>query len=163
MNIDPTWDLETAFAKISDRYRPGSYFGGRTRNVLLQVWGEVVGRTRAMAELANLIEKSGSRNKFYKDYSISSGPLAELEAHFAALPPDPEPKRNRLNAGDTIGPWKLVARLGHGGNSEVWRVKSDAHDDAALKIPNAGRYSMRRFASELTLMKESTERRVSCR
>jgi hypothetical protein len=88
MNIDPNWDLETAFAEISGRYSPGSYWHGRTRNVLLQMWGEVVGRTRATAELAALIAKSGSRNKFCKAFSISGGPLAELEAHFAELPPD---------------------------------------------------------------------------
>ncbi|MPZ21782.1 MAG: protein kinase [Luteitalea sp.] len=152
MNIDPNWALETAFAEISSRYRPGSYWHGRTRNVLLQMWGEVVGRTRATTELAALIGKCGSRNKFSKEYSISSGPLAELEAHFAALPPDPEPKRNRLNAGDRVGPWKLLARLGRGGNSEVWSATSDTVPDAAVKIPNGGRNSLRRFAGELTLM-----------
>src|SRR5262245_38130865 len=155
MNIDPNWDLETAFIEISSRYRPGAYWHGRTRNVLLQMWGEVVGRTRAVAQLAALIERSGSRNKFSKEFAISSGPLADLEAHFAALPPDPEPKRNRLNAGDRIGPWKLVARLGRGGNSEVWRATSDTQQgEAALKIPNAGRNSLRRFAGELTLLKK---------
>lgn len=30
MNIDPNWDLETAFYEISSRYGPGSYFQGRT-------------------------------------------------------------------------------------------------------------------------------------
>jgi serine/threonine protein kinase len=155
MNIDPNWDLETAFIEISNRYRPGSYWHGRTRNVLLQMWGEVVGRTRAMAQLAALIEKSGSRNKFSKEYSISGGTLADLESHFSALPPDPEPKRNRLNAGDRIGPWKVVMRLGRGGNSEVWRATSDAQrGEVALKIPNAGRNSLRRFAGELTLLKK---------
>ena len=129
MNIDLSWDLETALVEISSRYRPGSLLHGRTRNVLLQMWGEVIGRTRAVAELAALIEKSGSRNKFSKKYSISSGPLAELEAHFAALPPDPEPRRNRLNVGDEVGPWKLAARLGRGGNSEVWRATSATHHD----------------------------------
>jgi hypothetical protein len=158
MNIDPNWDLETAFAEISSRYRPGSYWYGRTRNVLLQMWGEVVGRTRAMAELAALIERSGSRNKFSKEYSISSGPLADLEAHFAALPPDPEPKRNRLNAGDRVGPWKLLTRLGRGGNSEVWRATSDTVAEAAVRIPNAGRNSLRRFAAELTLLSKLNAR-----
>jgi hypothetical protein len=135
MNIDPNWDLETAFVKISDRYRPGSYWHGRTRNVLLQMWGEVVGRTRAVEQLAALIEKSGSRNKFCREFSISSAPLADLESHFAALPPDPEPKRNRLNAGDRIGPWKFVARLGRGGNSEVWRATSDGRQRAGTNAP----------------------------
>lgn len=108
-----------------------------------------------MAQLAALIERSGSRNKFSKEFAISSGPLADLEAHFAALPPDPEPKRNRLNVGDRVGPWKLVARLGRGGNSEVWRATSDTQQgEAALKIPNAGRNSMRRFGGELTLLKK---------
>jgi hypothetical protein len=39
MNVDPEWSLETAFTTPSFRHRPGSLIHGRTRNLMLQVWG----------------------------------------------------------------------------------------------------------------------------
>jgi hypothetical protein len=82
MNIDPDWDLATAFDKISAEYRPGSLTSGRARNVLIQMWGEVVGRNRALAELHALIIRSGSRRTFCKRFSIGHAALDDLQKHF---------------------------------------------------------------------------------
>lgn len=152
MNIDPIWDLETAFREINERYRPGSQFGGRSRNLLLEMWGEVVGRNRAKAELETLIAKCGSTSKFCREFSITKGTLDALRAHFDGLPPDPEPAKQRLSAGDRIGPWTLLRRLGRGGGGEVWRATAREHGDVALKIPVGGKTHLRRFAAECRIM-----------
>ena len=44
-------------------------------------------------------------------------------------------------AGDTVGPYRLVIELGHGGMSTVWLAERLDHPSAcpvALKLPNAG-------------------------
>jgi eukaryotic-like serine/threonine-protein kinase len=44
-------------------------------------------------------------------------------------------------AGDLIGPWRLVAELGHGGMSTVWRAErgdGGLRREVALKLPHAG-------------------------
>jgi hypothetical protein len=154
MNVDPEWSLETAFTTPSFRHRPGSLIHGRTRNLMLQVWGELVGPKRALEELDALIQKCGSRNRLCKIHQISSGSLAELESYFAGLPMPA--RKARLNPGDKIGDWTLHRPLGRGGGSEVWRASADAFGEAALKIPNPGRMTMRRFAFELQILRELT-------
>ncbi len=44
-------------------------------------------------------------------------------------------------AGDVIGPWRLLAELGHGGMASVWRAErcdGALQRDVALKLPHAG-------------------------
>jgi serine/threonine protein kinase len=154
MNVDPEWNLETAFGEISSRHRPGSLIHGRTRNIMLQVWGELVGRTRALAELESLLRKCGSRTRLCREFSISWRSLAELETYFENLPR--EDNRGRWNPGDQLGPWTILRRLGRGGSSEVWRATATAFGEAALKIPKAGRLKRQRFAAELQLMRQIT-------
>jgi eukaryotic-like serine/threonine-protein kinase len=151
MNVDPEWNLETAFREISARHYPGSFFHGRTRNLMLQVWGEQVGRNRALAELEALVRKCGSKTAFRREFQISARPHAELEAYFEALPT--EERTGRWSAGDELGPWTLLRRLGQGGNSEVWRASSKEFGEAALKLPGTGKLKRKRFVAELDLMR----------
>jgi hypothetical protein len=153
-NIQPDWDLETAIVEISDRFTPGSLTSGRTRNIMLQTWGEMVGRNRAKAELDSLIRRCGSRHKFCRTYSIAPGTLATLESHFEHLPPDPEPAVGSLAAGVAVGPWMLLSRLGRGGGADVWRAFAEEHGEVALKIPRSGAYQRKRFVTECSVMRK---------
>lgn len=151
MNVDPDWNLERAFIEISARHSPGSLRHGHVRNLMLEVWGELVGRTRALAEVEVLKAKYGTRTRLCRELSITSGTLASLEAYYDNLPP--EQHRGRLKPGDQIGPWTLLRRLGRGGSSEVWRASAKVYGEAALKIPDSGNAKGQRFAAELELMR----------
>jgi eukaryotic-like serine/threonine-protein kinase len=152
MNVDPEWSLEKAFTTLSFRHTPGSLIHGRTRNLMLEVWGELVGPKRALEELDALVRKCGSRNRLCKIHRISTSSLAGLESYFAGLP-QPS-KKGRLSPGDRIGEWTLHRPLGRGGGSEVWRASADAFGEVALKIPNPGKMTIRRFAFELQILRE---------
>src|SRR4051812_37825662 len=127
MNVDPAWSLEEAFNVLSSRHSPGSLIHGVTRNVLLEIWGELVGPKHALEELDALIQKCGSRTSLCRTHRISRNSLAALESYFGALPVPA--RKGRLNPGDTIGEWTLHRPLGRGGGSEVWRASSDAHGE----------------------------------
>ena len=58
-------------------------------------------------------------------------------------------------AGDQLGNWTLVARVGRGGNGEVWKVSRLGKTDFAIKIltkPKDIAYS--RFRDEIKVMSE---------
>jgi hypothetical protein len=134
MNIDPDWRLEEAFRVLSDLHPPGTLTSGKARNLLLQVWGELVGRTRALGEFEALIRQFGSKRKVCRALRISHGALTDLESHFESLPV--EKQGGRWTSGAILGPWTLLRRLGRGGSSEVWRASwnsSSSLNSTALK------------------------------
>ena len=151
MNVDPEWSLETAFVELSNRHAPGSLIHGRTRNLMLQMWGELVGRTRALAELEALTRKCRSRTALCRSFRISSSSLKELEDYFEALAPEKHPGRWR--PGDRLGSWTILRRLGRGGNSEVWRASSTEFGEVALKIAGSGTNKTQRFGAELQVLR----------
>ena len=115
MNVDPEWDLETAFDILSDRHPPGSLIHGRTRNLLLQVWGELVWPRLALDKLDALIQKCGSRTSLCQMHRISRASFAELKPYFAGLAPT---RKGRLNPGDKVAEWTLHRPLGRAGGSK---------------------------------------------
>jgi len=152
MNVDPEWNLETAFVELSYRHPPGSLIHGRTRNLMLQVWGELVGRSRALAELEALIRNCGSRTALCRKFRISRPSLGELEEYFEGLPLESNP--GHWSSGTRLGPWTLLRRLGRGGGSEVWRSSSERFGEVALKIPDVGTAKRKRFAAEIQILRQ---------
>jgi hypothetical protein len=52
------------------------------------VWGQIVGRTRAVAEYDGAIVTSGPISAFGIDYNISPTTLRKLKSFFDSLPDD---------------------------------------------------------------------------
>jgi len=150
MMIDPEWSFEEAVKAISNRYRPGSLMSGSTRNRLVDAWGQVVGRTRALAEYDLALTSYGSLTAMSRELQASAKTLKEWRSHFAALPDDTS--GDVLRRGSVLGGWTLQRSLGRGGNCEVWQALHPAKDTGAIKTPllhRLGKEGIERFKSEI--------------
>lgn len=97
MLIDKNWSLQSAFDKINQAYRPDGEFSGSQRNRLIETWGQLVGKVRALEELDLLIEQHGSMNKMSKSVRMATRTIKLLRAFFESLPSELEsinPMRN---------------------------------------------------------------------
>lgn len=88
MIIDRSWTLQEAFENINRAYRPGGQLSGPQRNRLVETWGQLVGKSRAVNEIDKLIETHGSMNKACKIVQMSSGTMKNLKMFFESLPDD---------------------------------------------------------------------------
>jgi nucleotide-binding universal stress UspA family protein len=88
MLINKNWDFETAINEISRVYHPGGITTGPVRNRQVESWGQLVGRTRAVAEFDTAIEKYGSLTAFGREYSVSVRILRHFGDFFEKLPDD---------------------------------------------------------------------------
>jgi hypothetical protein len=88
MQLIPEWSFEEALDFISERYCPGGITTGPQRNQQIAAWGQLVGRTRALAEFDLAINQNGSFTKFGKKHRISVCKLRELRDFFENLPDD---------------------------------------------------------------------------
>src|SRR5437773_899221 len=129
--IDPTWTFEEALANLSERYTPGSIIGGPQRNRQIEAWGQIAGRTRALAELDEAVNRYGSVTAFCKNNQITNRTLRGLRQFFEALPEDKQSLK--LYPGQKFGKWQLRYRLGGGGNADVWAARAGTAT-AAVKI-----------------------------
>lgn len=153
MLLDENWNLEEAIYQISQIYRPGSLMQGQVRNRQVESWGQLVGRTRALAEFDQALEEHGSLTAFAKANSYSPNSLRELRRFFEDLPDDRG--RAAIFSGLKLGDWRLIRRLGQGGNAEVWRARNSRSLIAAIKILKRARgASLKRFINEITILKE---------
>ncbi len=88
MRIDENWDFETAMDEISAAYRPGGISTGQVRNNLIESWGQMVGRSRAITEFDIAIKKYGSLSAFGRKYSVTLSTLRRFRDFFESLPDD---------------------------------------------------------------------------
>jgi hypothetical protein len=88
MLINKKWDFETAVNEISYVYRPGGIMTGQLRNRQVESWGQLVGKTRAVAEFDDAIKKYGSLSAFGKKYRVTVPILRRIRKFFANLPYD---------------------------------------------------------------------------
>src|SRR5689334_5367659 len=116
--LDPDLSFEAAVAEISDLHRPGSLSHGIARNVLVEAWGQLVGRRRALAEFDYFIETCGSLTRAAEALQATRDTLRRWRSAFESLP-DREREQPPLQ-GRLVGGWFLVRRIGSGGNAEVW-------------------------------------------
>src|ERR1051326_152750 len=148
--IDPSWSFQDALAEISRRYTPGSITGGPQRNRQIEAWGQIVGRTRALAELESTIKSHGSLSALGRAHRITGRTLSGLREFFMALPDDG--RKARLYPGREFGAWSLIHRLGGTANADVWKARSGKRV-AALKILRRTRgKSLERFRAEISIL-----------
>ena len=86
MIIDRNWNLQSAFTEINEAYRPGGQLSGPQRNRLIETWGQLVGKSRAIDELNLLIEQYGSMNKMSKGVQMAPRTIKVLRHFFESLP-----------------------------------------------------------------------------
>ncbi|WP_041366996.1 helix-turn-helix domain-containing protein [Methylophaga frappieri] len=88
MLIDKNWCLQNAFDEINQVYYPGGLTTGPQRNRLIEAWGQLVGKTKALAELDLLVVEYGSINKMSKSVRMSPQSIKYLRNFFESLPDD---------------------------------------------------------------------------
>lgn len=86
MIIDKNWSLQEAFEHINETYRPGGQLSGPQRNRLVETWGQLVGKSRAIKEIDKLVQTHGSMNKACKYVQMSSNTMKGLRRFFESLP-----------------------------------------------------------------------------
>ena len=90
MLIDRNWTLQSAFVAINEAYRPGGQLSGPQRNRLIETWGQLVGKSRAIEELELLIDQYGSMNKMSKAVQMAPRTIKILKRFFESLPSELE-------------------------------------------------------------------------
>jgi hypothetical protein len=88
--INKSWNLQSAFDAINDVYYPGGLQSGPQRNRQIETWGQLVGKTRAIAELDSMITEHGSINKMSKSIQMSPITIKQLRYFFESLPDELE-------------------------------------------------------------------------
>ncbi|WP_174872379.1 protein kinase domain-containing protein [Pectobacterium polaris] len=151
--IDPKWSLVEAFEEINKYYIPGSMNTGAARNVQIENWGILIGRTRALAEVQTAIDSFGSKNKLCKHIKMTPRYFNMLIDFFQELPNDKKP--GKIYQGMTIAGYFLLRKIGGGGNAVVWEVRDNNRKTHAMKIlkkPN--NTSIKRFNDEISTLKK---------
>jgi nucleotide-binding universal stress UspA family protein len=88
MLINKDWDFETAVREISQVYYPGGMTSGQLRNRQVEAWGQLVGKTRALAEFDAAIKRYGSLSAFGREYRATLPTLRGFREFFENLPDD---------------------------------------------------------------------------
>lgn len=158
------FDLSMSFEEfvtfVSAQYRPGSEVGGAARNAVIEMWGAVVGRTRALRELDETIAKYGSLKKTATALSAGTTTLKRFRTFFENLPIEPDAGFTKYKMGDEVAGWRLRSKLGTGGNAIVWRATKSDTTIGAIKIciPDSyGKTTLARFSSEVEIMKRLSD------
>ncbi|HAE58171.1 MAG TPA: hypothetical protein DCG54_01355 [Anaerolineae bacterium] len=155
MLLNENWDFETAVREISQKYYAGGITTGPLRNRQIESWGQLVGKTRATGEFNAAIELHGSLSAFGRAYRVSLPILQGFRKFFENLPDDQV--KDTVFAGLELGNWKLLRRLGRGGNANVWAAKKTKKPSAlaAIKILKRARGAgLRRFIAEITILQQ---------
>lgn len=151
--ISKDWSFVDAFENINAHYGPGSMMTGAARNVQIENWGVMIGRTRALAEVNSAIDLYKSKAKLAKHIKMSPPTLNRLIKLFESLPDDTQNKK--ALQGMTISGFFLLAQIGNGGNSDVWRVRDSDKKIYAMKILRRAKgKSLIRFDDEIHILEK---------
>lgn len=108
-----------------------------------------------MREFDQAVKEHGSLTALGRAHGITIRTLRSLRDDYAVLPDDSS-RTGRPIAGDVLGQWHLVQRIGSGGNADVWRARS-IHQDVAIKIlRQASGRPLKRFRAEVDLLRSIT-------
>lgn len=88
MQIKVEWNFEEALQNINDHYPPWGLVGPQLRNRQVEAWGQLVGRTRALALFDLAVKQNGSLSALGRKYSITISTLRKLRGFFENLPDD---------------------------------------------------------------------------
>ncbi|NJO92927.1 MAG: hypothetical protein HC831_31145 [Chloroflexia bacterium] len=151
--IDLQWGFLELFEHINELYRPGGISSGPARNLQIESWGQLVGRTRALAEFDLAIELTGSKAALSKAIQMSPRTLTNLRNFYNSLPDDRGPAQ--IYQGMRIDDYVLIRRIGNGGNAEVWAARGKNKCTVALKILKRPKgSSLKRFFDEIQVLKK---------
>lgn len=131
--LDRDWGFLQALEEINSHYKPGGISSGMARNVQIQNWGVMVGKTRALAEVALAISMAGSKSKLCKLIQISPSSLNLMISFFESLPNDIT-KQGTITQGTSISDYLLLRQIGKGGNAVVWKVRNKHNKILIMKI-----------------------------
>lgn len=153
MLVDRNWSLLEAFENLNAMYSPGGIGSGPQRNRQIETWGQLVGRTRALAEFDLLIDECGSVNKMSKLVQMSSRCIKQLKSFYENLPNDKS--NEKIYQGMKIKDYFLLRKIGSGGNADVWQVRNSARENFAMKIlKRAKGKPLQRFINEINIIKK---------
>jgi hypothetical protein len=88
MAINSEWSFEEALVNINQQYPPYGYVGPQLRNRQIESWGQLVGRTRALASYDLAVEKNRSLTSLGRTYRLTIKTLRCLRTFFENLPDD---------------------------------------------------------------------------
>jgi Putative DNA-binding domain len=104
MAINLAWSFEEALSNINQQHPPWGHVGPQLRNKQLESWGQLVGRTRALASYDLAVKQCGSLTALGKTYSITIYTLRRLRTFFGRLPDDLlDRERKIIESLQTIG------------------------------------------------------------
>lgn len=103
VTVDAKWSFLTTLEKAREAYIGWGKTSTGYRNSVMKVWGNTVGKTRAMNELNELIENFGSKNQLAEELYLSLHSLKSIEKYFRSLPDDLELTNRDLNYDFTEG------------------------------------------------------------
>lgn len=130
--LDKDWGFLQALEEINSHYKPGGMVSGMARNVQIQNWGVIVGRTRALAEVELAISSAGSKSKLCKLIQISASSLNLMIGFFESLPYDIQ--KQGIPPGTSISGHLLLRQIGKGGNAVVWKTRTENNSLHIMKI-----------------------------
>lgn len=106
MHIDLKWSFEEALQNINKQYPPWGRVGPQLRNRQVEAWGQLAGRTRALAEFDSAVERIGSLTALSREYNITIPTLRNLRQFFTKLPDDRG--QASIHAESTLAQQKLI-------------------------------------------------------
>mgnify|MGYP000955716012 CR=1 FL=1 len=99
MQLDRGWSFEDALHNINLRHPPYGLVGPQLRNRQIEAWGQLVGRTRALALFDQAVARYGSITALGREYHITVPTLRQLRSYYENLPDDLLDRERRIIAG----------------------------------------------------------------
>lgn len=84
--INPEWDFLKTLEAARVEYKGWGREGTGYRNNVMVMWGGIVGKSRAVSDLENLIDQAGSRKLLSEKLELSEYSLKMLHKRFKSLP-----------------------------------------------------------------------------
>ena len=151
--IDKDWGFTKALDEINQYYRPGGIGSGPARNVHIENWGLLVGRTRALAEIELAIEEHRTKTNLCDYIHMSNSTLNRLIDFFKELPDDST--NNKVQQGTSISAHFLMRQVGKGGNAVVWKVRKSDGTTCVMKVVKKPKgIALTRFNDEIGILKK---------
>ena len=86
MQLSTDWSFEDALYNLNGYYRPSGLVGPQLRNRQLESWGQLVGRTKALAQFDRAVNQNGSLTALGRNYQIAVPTLRQIRHFFESLP-----------------------------------------------------------------------------
>jgi hypothetical protein len=100
INISQRSSFEEVAWAAGQAYNPGNIYVSSYRNLILKLWGSMVGRKRALEDLHEFIKKHGTKKAAAAALHMSPKSLREIELHYQSILDDldliPEPLSSKM-------------------------------------------------------------------